>query len=136
MRNSALLPAIVVSITLAASQAAALKPVSNSSGASKAPKPTTQTPPFKSSPAPANPSHTFVVNDEKGLLLTCIAPEIDTNPDTDVFNGCSLAAGRTLDEVMHSFIGAIHLEQSQHLKEHSEWTKELDEKLAQKPVQK
>jgi hypothetical protein len=42
--------------------------------------------------------------DEKGLLLTCIAPEIDKNADTDIFTDCALAPGRTLDDVMHSFV--------------------------------
>jgi len=52
--------------------------------------------------------HLFPVNDAKGLLLTCIAPEIETNPNTDLFSDCTLAPGRTLDDVMHTFIGAIH----------------------------
>jgi hypothetical protein len=76
------------------------------------------------------------VNDEKGLLLTCIAPEIETNPDTDTFNGCSLAAGRTLDDVMHTFIGAIHHEQNEQLKERADWARDLEERSAQKPAQK
>jgi hypothetical protein len=60
--------------------------------------------------------HLFPVNDEKGLLLTCIAPEIETNRDTDIFNNCTLAPGRTLDDVMHSFIHAIHQEQQEQFK--------------------
>jgi hypothetical protein len=39
----------------------------------------------------------------EGLLLTCIAPKINTNADTDVFKSCTLAA-RTLDDVMHTFV--------------------------------
>jgi hypothetical protein len=84
----------------------------------------------------ANPSHLFTVNDEKGLVLTCIAPEIDTNPDTDIFKSCSLAPGRTLDDVMHTFVQGIHYEQSQHQKEREEWQKDLEEMTAQKPAQK
>jgi len=140
MRNPAPLLAIVVSLTRAVSQAAASTPLSNSSGATKVSKSATQTHFFKSSPAAAlalaSPTHTFAVNDEKGPLLTCIAPEIDTNPDTDVFNGCSLVPGRTLDEVMHTFIGAIHVEQNQHLKERSEWAQELEDQAAQRQPQK
>jgi hypothetical protein len=77
-----------------------------------------------------------MVNDEKGLLLTCIAPEIDTNTDTDAFKSCTLAPGRTLDDVMHTFVQGIHYEQGQHQKEREEWKKELEEKTAQKPTQK
>jgi hypothetical protein len=76
------------------------------------------------------------VNDEKGLVLTCIAPEIDTNADTDVFKSCTLAPDRTLDDVMHIFVQGIHYEQSQHQKEHEEWQKDLDERTAQKSAQK
>jgi hypothetical protein len=74
-----------------------------------------QTQIFKTPPAAA--SHLFPVKDAKGLLLTCIAPEIDTNPDTDLFNGCTLAPGRTLDDVMHTFIGAIHYVQNEAMRE-------------------
>lgn len=62
-------------------------------------------------------SHVFPVRDEKGLLLTCIAPEIDKNAATDIFTDCALAPGRTLDDVMHSFVGAIYYEQNQRSKE-------------------
>jgi hypothetical protein len=84
----------------------------------------------------ANPSHLFKVSDEKGLLLTCIAPEIDTNTDSDVFKSCALAPGRTLDDVMHTFVQGIHYEQSEHQKEREAWQKDLEEKTAQKPPQK
>ena len=86
--------------------------------------------------ASANPSHLFTVNDAKGLLLTCIAPEIDTNAETDVFKSCALAPGRTLDDVMHTFVQGIHYEQSQHQKEREEWQKNLEEDPDQKPVVK
>jgi hypothetical protein len=78
--------------------------------------------PFKATPelsptgSPAR-SHLFPVRDEKGLLLTCIAPQIDKNADTDIFSDCVLAPGRTLDDVMHAFVGAIHYEQNQRSKE-------------------
>lgn len=57
--------------------------------------------------------HSFPVNDAKGLLLTCVAPEIESNPDTDLFQNCVLAPGRTLDDVMHTFVSAIHLIQKE-----------------------
>jgi hypothetical protein len=70
------------------------------------------------------------------LVLTCIAPEIDTNPDTDLFKSCSLAPGRTLDDVMRTFVQGIHFEQSEHQRERDEWQKAIEEKTAQKPAQK
>ena len=95
-------------------------------------------------PAPAAASaaesrprgQSFQVNDVKGLLLTCTAPELETNPDTDLFNSCTLGPGRTLDDVMHTFIQAIHMVQNEHAKERAVWQKDLDERLARKPVQK
>lgn len=86
--------------------------------------------------SPAPRSHVFPVNDEKGLLLTCIAPEIATNPNTDVFEDCTLAPGRTLNEVMHSFVGAMHAEQKQHEQERTNWEKALDEKSDQTAASK
>jgi hypothetical protein len=76
------------------------------------------------------------VNDEKGLVLTCIAPEIDANPDTDMFKSCTLAPGRTLDDVMHTFVQGIHYEQTEHQREREEWQKALEAKTGQKPAQK
>ena len=89
-----------------------------------------------SATGPANPSHFFTVNDKKGLVLTCIAPEIDTNPDTDMFKSCTLAPGRTLDDVMHTFVQGIHYEQSEQQREREEWQKALEENTVQKPAQK
>jgi hypothetical protein len=54
--------------------------------------------------------HLFPVTDDRGLLLSCVAPELGTNSDTDVFENCALAPGRTLDDVMHSLVKAIHSE--------------------------
>jgi hypothetical protein len=84
----------------------------------------------------SNPNHLFTVNDVKGLLLTCIAPEIETNAETDVFKSCTLAPDRTLDDVMHTFVQGIHFEQTQHEKEREEWQKSLKENPGQKPVEK
>jgi hypothetical protein len=97
---------------------------------------------LKPAPAPeslsVSPSRgrTFEVNDVKGLLLKCNAPQLDTDPDTDLFNGCTLAPGRTLDDLMHTFIQAFHFVQSEHARERAEWTKEREEKLDLKPAQK
>ena len=93
-------------------------------------------PAARSATGSANPGRLFTVNDEKGLVLTCIAPEIDTNLDTDAFQSCTLAPGRTLDDVMHTFIQGIHYELSAHEKEREEWQKALDEMIAQKPAQR
>ncbi len=138
-RHAAILP-LAVSITFAAAQTSASTPAPTLLG-TKAPDPAPHTkslqptPAAASATAPANPSHLFTVNDEKGLLLSCIAPEIDTNTDTDVFKSCTLAPGRTLDDVMHTFVQGIHYEQSQHRKEREDWQKDLEEKAAQKPAQ-
>ena len=86
--------------------------------------------------APVPRSRVFPVNDEKGLLLTCVAPEIATNPNTDVFEDCTLAPGRTLNEVMHSFVGAMHAEQKQHDQERADWEKAFDEKSGQTAASK
>jgi hypothetical protein len=80
--------------------------------------------------------HRFPVNDEKGLLLTCIAPEIESNSDTDVFKNCTLAPGRTLDDVMHTFISAIHAEQRRQAEAHAGSQKDADGKSAEKTAQK
>jgi hypothetical protein len=108
----------------------------------KTPEPARQPQSLKATPAAqsatgsANPSHLFTVSDEKGLVLTCIAPEIDTNIDTDVFKSCTLAPGRTLDDLMHTFVQGIHYEQRQHQKEREEWQKDQEEKTAQKPAER
>jgi hypothetical protein len=138
--HAALLP-LAVFIAFAAAQSSASTSAPAILGA-RTPDPAPQAHSLKPTPAaasptrPANPSHLFTVNDEKGLLLTCIAPEIDTNPDTDLFKSCTLAPGRTLDDVMHTVVQGIHYEQSQHQKEREEWRKDLEEKTAQQPAQK
>jgi hypothetical protein len=80
--------------------------------------------------------HRFPVMDEKGLLLTCIAPEIETNSDTDVFKNCALAPGRTLDDVMHTFVSAIHAEQRRQAQERAASQRDADVKSDQKTAQK
>ena len=139
-RHTALL-SLAVFIAFAAVQTSATTPTPTLSG-TKTPEAAPRTQSLKSDPAAvsatgsANPSHLFAVNDAKGLLLTCIAPEIDTNPDTDMFKSCTLAPGRTLDDVMHTFVQGIHYEQSEHQRERDEWQKAIEEKTAQKPAQK
>jgi hypothetical protein len=80
--------------------------------------------------------HLFPVQDERGLLLTCVAPEIDTNSETDLFNNCTLAPGRTLDDVMHSFIRGIHEEQHRRKLEHAESHNDSPDHAEQKKSQK
>jgi len=139
-RHAALLP-FAVFIAFAAVQASASESVPTLLG-TNTPEPVTQprtlnaTPNTLSAKGSANPSHRFTVVDEKGLLLTCIAPEIETNADTDVFKSCALAPGRTLDDVMHTFVQGIHYEQSQHQQERDAWHKDHEEKAAQEPLQK
>ena len=142
MRNHLALLAIAVSITFSAAQSSASTQAPVSVGATSSGEAATQAKLLKATPVAASTAGssprgtTFQVNDEKGLLLTCIAPQIETNPDTDLFNGCTLAPGRTLDDVMHTFIGAIHFVQNQQMKERSEWKKDLEEKPAPKPEPK
>jgi hypothetical protein len=142
MRKHAALVAIVVSITFAATQTGASSLPSTSGGARNSSGPGGQTKLVTPTPAPASDTHppagnhTFQVNDVKGLLLTCIAPQIDTDPDTDIFTSCTLAPGRTLDDTMHTFIQAIHLLQNEQARERAEWNKGHEEELVQKPAQK
>jgi hypothetical protein len=139
-RHTALL-LLAVFVAFAAVETSASTPAPAPPG-TKAPDRAAQAQFLKANPAAgfgtdsANPRHLFTVNDERGLVLTCIAPEIDTNADTDVFKSCALAPGRTLDDVMHTFVQGIHYEQSEHEKEREEWLKTLDEMTAQKPAQK
>jgi hypothetical protein len=76
------------------------------------------TPPLKAAPvgnvntappkiAPSNITLNFTVADAHGLLLTCAKQQIDT----DTFSGCTLAPGRTLDDLMTSIVRAIRAEQ-------------------------
>jgi len=140
MKVHAALVSLAVSFVLAGSPAAALPAVSIAASArqtSQAEKRVSDAPPatLSASGSPAA-RHLFPVRDEKGLLLTCIAPEIDTNKDTDVFKNCSLAPGRTLDDVMHSFIKAFHQEQHQQAEEYPGSQKDSDDKATEKAAQK
>jgi hypothetical protein len=112
-------------------------PIATTAGAkTSAPAAQTEAPKFASAaapdPRPSNPRHLFTVTDEKGLVLTCVAPEIETNANTDLFQNCTLAPGRSLEDVMHTFIRCIHYEQSQRQKEREDWLKDLEEMSAKK----
>jgi len=141
MNTHAALPLLAVFLTFAPAQASASAPAATSLG-SKTHSPALQTQSHlpasaaESTPGPANTSHLYTVNDVKGLVLTCVAPEIDTNADTDLFKDCTLAPGRTLDDVMHTFIQGIHYEQSQHVKERETWQRDLEEEAAQRTAKK
>jgi hypothetical protein len=142
MKKLAAALALVVFFTLAPELAYSFTPALTPARANTATEPSTQTQLFKSTPpaasakSSANTDKTFRVNDEKGLLMTCIAPQIDTNPDTDIFSNCALAPGRTLEDVMHTFIQAIHFVQNQQAKERTEWLKDLEERSGQKAAEK
>jgi hypothetical protein len=142
MRKYAALLAIAITIAFTGAKTYASPLAPTSVGTEKNSEPIAQTMPIKAIPAPASNSHspagdhTFQVNDVKGLLLKCIAPQIDTDPDTDIFNSCTLAPGRTLDDVMHTFIQAIHFVQDKQVKERAECDKSHAEELVLKPAQK
>jgi hypothetical protein len=142
VRNHLALLAIAVSISFPAAQLAASTQAHASVSATKSGKAATQATLLKATPAAAATAdssprgNTFQVNDEKGLLLTCIAPQIETNPDTDIFNSCTLAPGRTLDDVMHTFVGALHLVQNEQMKERAEWYKNLEDQSTQRSAKK
>jgi len=140
MNSRAVFVYLSVSIAVASAQATAFATVSTSAStrrSSEVAKAASQPTPTALSAAHASVTRQlFPVQDEKGLLLTCVAPEIETNKDTDVFKDCTLAPGRTLDDVMHSFIGAMHEEQRKHASEHSEASKNYDGESAEKSAQK
>lgn len=142
MKKLAALSILAVSVAFAPVLASASTLVPTPVAAKQASDTATQTqllkaaPTSASAPDSARKSLAFQVNDVKGLLLTCIAPQLDTDPNTDIFNGCTLAPGRTLDDVMHTFIQAIHFVQNEQLKERAEWNKDHEEKSGQDSAQK
>ena len=54
-------------------------------------------------PVPSNVVLNFSVMDLHGVLLTCAKQQVDT----DTFSGCTLAPGRTLDDLMTSIVQTI-----------------------------
>jgi hypothetical protein len=124
MRTHVARLSLAASLSFAGAQLGAVTTFSPSAGATKtaerAREITLPTPAALSASVSPAARHLFPVQDERGLLLICVAPEIDSNSETDVFNNCTLAPGRTLDDVMHSFIRGIHDEQHQRKLEHAE----------------
>ena len=142
MKKLAALSILAVSVAFAPVLAFASTLAPTPIAAKQASDTVTQTQLLKAAPTSASTADSarkslaFQVNDVKGLLLTCIAPQLDTDPNTDIFNSCTLAPGRTLDDVMHTFIQAIHFVQNEQLKERAEWNKSHEEELVPKPAQK
>ena len=142
MKKLAALLILAVSVAFAPVQAPASTLVPTPVAAKQASDTATQTQILKAGRTSASAadsvrrSHTFQVNDVKGLLLTCIAPKLDADPDTDIFNSCTLAPGRTLDDVMHTFIQAIHFVQNEQIKERAEWNKDHEQNSSQDSAQK
>jgi hypothetical protein len=137
MRTRAAFLSLAIYFVWAGPQAGAVTTVSQSLRASQTTaehaKPTPRTLSDNRSPAAR---HLFPVRDENGsLLLSCVAPEMDSNSDTDVFKNCTLAPGRTLDDLMHSFVKAVHQEQHQQA-EHDAPAKATAEKPDEKAAQK
>ena len=58
-------------------------------------------------PVPPSTVLNFTVTDVHGVLLTCAKQQLDT----DTFSGCTLAPGRTLDDLMTTIVQAIRAEQ-------------------------
>jgi len=108
MRNLAALLAVVVSICLAGSQTTASARVPTSLDPKRASESVIQTRLLKGSPT--------VVSAPRNPAHT-----FHVNDEKGV---------------LLTFIGAIHYEQNQHVKERAEWSKDLEEKSAQKPTQK
>jgi hypothetical protein len=140
-KKHAALLTVAAFIAFASAESKASTPGSTAAGAKNS-EPPTQAQTLRTAPTAASTenspkkNHTFRVTDKKGVLLTCIAPQIDTDADTDLFEDCALAPSRTLDDVMHTFVGAIHYEQNEHAQERAEWIKDLKEKSNQKAAQK
>lgn len=142
MKKLAALSILAVSVAFVSAQAHGSTLVPTPVTAKQASDTATQTQILKAAPASAptpdsaRKSHVFQVNDVKGLLLTCIAPQLDADPDTDIFNSCTLAPGRTLDDVMHTFIQAFHFVQNEQIKERAEWNKDHEQNSGQDSAQK
>jgi len=91
--------ALVVLFALSAAQMAASTPTAQPYKAAAADNPNTA--PLKA--VPPNTILNFTVTDVHGVLLTCAKQQIDT----DIFSGCALAPGRTLDDLMTSIVQTI-----------------------------
>ena len=103
MKRAAMLLALAVILAFSARQMAASTGSTPLLKAAPADKGNTAPPKI----APSNIALNFTVADAHGLLLTCARQQIDT----DTFSGCTLAPGRTLDDLMTSIVRAIRAEQ-------------------------
>jgi len=84
------------------------------------PRPAPQATSAAASATGAQPEPLFTVNDEKGLVLTCIAPEIDTTPTPDRSRAAVWLRADPGRCDAH-FVQGIHFEQSGHQRERDEW---------------
>jgi len=102
MKRAATLLALAVLLAFSARQVAAstgtTPPLKAASADNLKPAPPT---------APPNTILNFTVTDMHGRLLTCAKQQVDT----DTFSGCTLAPGRTLDDLMTTIVQAIRAEQ-------------------------
>jgi hypothetical protein len=103
MKRAATLLALAVILAFSARQVAAS--TGSMSPLKAAPAGNFITVPAKT--APSSTALNFTVADAKGLLLTCAKEQLDTS----TFSGCTLAPGRTLDDLMTSIVRAIRAQQ-------------------------
>ncbi|MGA3136017.1 MAG: hypothetical protein ABSC88_08500 [Terracidiphilus sp.] len=103
MKRAATLLALGVIIAFSAAQMAAS--TDSTSPLKAAPAGNVNTSPPHA--APSNTVLNFTVTDVHGALLTCAKQQLDT----DTFSGCTLAPGRTLDDLMTTIVRAIRAEQ-------------------------
>jgi hypothetical protein len=104
MKRAATLLALAVFLAFSAAQMAAS--TGTTQPVKAAPAGNLNTAPLKA--APSNTVLNFTVTDAHGVLLTCAKQQVDT----DTFSGCTLAPGRTLDDLMTSIVQAIRAEQN------------------------
>jgi hypothetical protein len=103
MKRATTLLALAVLLAFSAAQMAA----STGSAPSFKAAPAGNLKPIPAAAAPSKTALNFTVADAKGLLLTCARQQIDSS----TFSGCTLAPGRTLDDLMTSIVRAIRAQQ-------------------------
>jgi hypothetical protein len=94
MNRFATLPILVIFIAFSAAQMAASTPTA---------QPSKTAPAGKLNQVAPNTIFNFAVSDASGVLLTCAKQQ----RDSDTFSGCTLAQGRTLDDLMTSIVRTI-----------------------------
>ncbi|MGA3371294.1 MAG: hypothetical protein ABSC48_05980 [Terracidiphilus sp.] len=104
MKRAATLLALAVVLAFSAAQTAASTGTTPPLQAAQAGNPNTA--PLKA--APSNTVLNFTVTDVHGVLLTCAKEQVDTG----TLSGCTLAPGRTLDDLMTSIVQTIRAEQN------------------------